>query len=271
MPSGPASVSGKSWSRPELLIAMHLYCQIPFGQFHARNPIIIDMSARMGRTPSSLAMKLCNLASLDSNHQSRGVIGLKRASQGDRDIWREFLSDWTRMIAESADEAERILRLNDSDQLVPISVEDNDSENVDIAVNTERTANVRIRRGQSFFRASVLTAYGSKCCVTGCSTPSFLVASHIVPWSHDEKNRLNPQNGLCLAVLQDRAFDKGYIGLSDECRILISRELASLKADPVVGSHLLPFEGKSIVMPERFKPDLEFVKWHRKTIFSLRN
>jgi len=33
-------------------------------------------------------------------------------------------------------------------------------------------------------------------------------ASHIVPWAEDERNRLNPRNGLCLNALHDRAFDR---------------------------------------------------------------
>jgi putative restriction endonuclease len=43
----------------------------------------------MGRTPSSLAMKLSNLASLDPYHQARDVKGLK-SSEVDRAMWQEY-------------------------------------------------------------------------------------------------------------------------------------------------------------------------------------
>ena len=53
------------WKREHFLIALNVYCKLKFGQFHKGNPLIIQVAAKMGRTPSSLAMKLCNFASLD--------------------------------------------------------------------------------------------------------------------------------------------------------------------------------------------------------------
>jgi putative restriction endonuclease len=53
------------WTREHELIALNLYGKLPFGQFDKGNPVIIEVASRMGRTPSSLAMKLSNLASLD--------------------------------------------------------------------------------------------------------------------------------------------------------------------------------------------------------------
>jgi putative restriction endonuclease len=75
----------------------------------------------------------------------------------------------------------------------------------------EREALVKTRVNQSFFRKTILAAYNIRCCITGLSIPSLLTASHIVPWSEDEANRMNPKNGLCLNALHDRAFDKGWI------------------------------------------------------------
>jgi len=46
------------WSRDELLLAFNLYCRTPFGKMHSRNPDVIDLSKLIGRTPSSVAMKL---------------------------------------------------------------------------------------------------------------------------------------------------------------------------------------------------------------------
>ncbi|MCA8939936.1 MAG: HNH endonuclease, partial [Planctomycetes bacterium] len=44
------------------------------------------------RTPSAVAMKLSNFASLDPEHQRRGVSGLKNASALDTQIMREYLA-----------------------------------------------------------------------------------------------------------------------------------------------------------------------------------
>lgn len=54
-----------NWTRDQILAALHLYTQLPFGQLHHRNPRIQALADKMGRTPSSVAMKLTNLASLD--------------------------------------------------------------------------------------------------------------------------------------------------------------------------------------------------------------
>jgi len=256
--------AGKPWTRDDLLVAMHLYCQMPFGQFHSRNPTIIAIASRMGRTPSSLSMKLCNLASLDTSHQERGVVGLKRAGQGDRDIWASFLADWEGMAAASATALEH-LGLVAGSEPVP------GPEPVTPTGPTETTATVRVRRGQDFFRATVLTAYGRQCCLTGCDVEDFLVASHILPWAKDAGQRLNPRNGLCLAALQDRAFDRGFIGLDDDLKVIISRELRLHEGNLAVKAQLLALEEASIRVPERFAPDRELIRKHREQVFAARN
>ena len=60
------------WTREHFLIALNLYCKLPFGQYDRKNKVVIDVASRMGRTPSSLAMKLSNFASLDPIHRARG-------------------------------------------------------------------------------------------------------------------------------------------------------------------------------------------------------
>ena len=49
----------------ELLLTLHLYCRTPFGKLHQTNPEIIKLAQIIGRTPSAVAMKACNFASLD--------------------------------------------------------------------------------------------------------------------------------------------------------------------------------------------------------------
>src|SRR6186713_2996274 len=82
--------TGKRWTREELLIALNLYHKLSFGQLHARNPVIVDVARKLARPPGSLAMKLCNLASLDPTLRMRGIRGLTGASELDRQVWDEF-------------------------------------------------------------------------------------------------------------------------------------------------------------------------------------
>src|ERR1044071_6796117 len=78
------------WTREHYLIALNLYCKLPFGKLHKNNPLIIEIAQRMGRTPSSLSMKLCNFASLDPVQRARGIKGLAGVAKLDREFWNDF-------------------------------------------------------------------------------------------------------------------------------------------------------------------------------------
>lgn len=78
------------WTRDQLLIAFILYSQLPFGRLHSRNPDIIRYAKLINRTPSALAMKLVNLASLDPFIIDSGRTGLRGASNADRALWQEM-------------------------------------------------------------------------------------------------------------------------------------------------------------------------------------
>lgn len=84
----------------------------------------------------------------------------------------------------------------------------------------------KTRISQKCFRNIILGNYHSRCSLTGIAVPDLLIASHIVPWSEDVKNRLNPSNGLCLNALHDKAFDRGLISFDDDCRLLLSGQWA---------------------------------------------
>ena len=119
---------------------------------------------------------------------------------------------------------------------------------------------------QSFFRRAVLSGYRERCCMSGLSDPRLLIASHIVPWSRDKANRLNPSNGLCLSAIHDRAFDKGLITLSDDYRVILAKELRGRK-EAFVEQVFIPLEGRKIELPERFWPDQSFISQHRSSVF----
>ena len=136
---------------------------------------------------------------------------------------------------------------------------------------TELLREVVTRRGQSFFRSMILTSYGNKCCLTGCSEPTFLIASHIVPWSSEVFSRLDPRNGICLSLLHDKAFDKGLISFDDHGSVIVSKKLRSMSGDSVVVPSLIGLEGKQLERPSRFQPLVEFFRIHRELAFSPNN
>ena len=173
----------RDWTREELIVAFNLYCKIPFGRIHIRNPLIIELAEAIGRTPSALSWKLANFARLDPALKKRNIAGAAHGAKGEVEIWKEFSSDWEKLSFES----ERLLA-----QLTGGVVEPDDETAV-FPEGKTRDAMVRTRVNQRFFRAAVLAAYGSSCCITGCSIPELLNASHIVPWAVDVKNRTNPE------------------------------------------------------------------------------
>lgn len=74
------------WTREELILAFNLYCKLPFGKMHKGNPEIIHLASLIGRTNSSVALKLGNLASLDPSLQARGIKGAQNTSKLDKEI-----------------------------------------------------------------------------------------------------------------------------------------------------------------------------------------
>ena len=242
----------KLWTRDELIRALSLYFRLPFGQMHSRNPEVIELSNSIDRTPSSIALKLVNFASLDPEHQQRGVAGMSNTSAADRNIWNEFYGEW-----EALSNAE-----------IDIIGIDEYHEAPEHAAVTEVVGMVRQRRGQSFFRDSVLAAYCGMCCVTGIKLGSLLRASHIVPWSINPKHRLDPRNGLCLNVLHDAAFDRGLITFDSNLKLLLSQALHKGIPHTIFVEMFESREGSSITCPERFTPKPTLLEYHRNHVFQ---
>lgn len=259
------TASRKKWSEDETKLALYLYFQLPFGQLHSGNPEIQKLASLLGRTNSSVAMKLCNFASLDPKIVESGRKGLQGASAQDRRIWTEFSQNWTGEI----EKVERILTFDENlpDQDLPKLREDVSAFRWDTinGVSTKESI-VERRVGQGFFRRAVLANFENKCCITGISEPSLLNASHIVPWGVDVKNRHNPANGLCLSATFDRAFDRGLIALGEGHRVIVSRTLLT-HANSQTRECFERFHGNPIFHASRFDPDPNFLKWHRSEIF----
>ena len=197
-------------------------------------------------------MKMSNLASLDDSLKR---LGLRNASQADREIWAELQADWS-ATAEAIAEANQAIGAEASD--------DDDSQQH--AVGEDLIAETKMRRGQALFRATVLSAYQNRCCITGLDDARLLNASHIVPWRDDPANRLNPRNGLCLSALHDRAFDRGLITFDDDLRLLLSPELDRSQSH-FLSQAFAAYAGRQIEQPEKFAPDITLLRHHREQVF----
>ena len=243
------------WSHDQLLVAFALYCRLPFGRLHHSNPDIVRAAQAIGRTPSAVAMKLSNIASLDPAITDTGRKGLKSVAKNDRDMWREMHDDWDRFATESQ---RALAAFGLSDFALPS----------DPGHGEDRLVERKERVGQSFFRNTLLSAYDCRCCVTGLSNPHMLDASHIVPWREDQRNRANPRNGLLLSALHHKAFDAGLMSVADDFTVLVCKSVLATVEDSFLGTALSSYHGRSITLPKKFLPAQDFLAYHRRCVFQ---
>jgi len=229
---------------------------------HSRNADVIELAALIDRSPSAVARKLGNFASFDPKLKDRGVKGLENASKLDSQIWNEYMQDWDEQFIES----EQLLAKKRHTTIEKLHYID--LENLPDVEGKERQRLVIVRVNQSLFRKMVLTNFNNQCCITGIKQTELLVASHILPWSKDKGNRLNPKNGLSLNTLHDKAFDCGLLTITEDLKIKISPSFLKNKDIPSIQHNFIDYDGKSLIEPQKFFPDIDFLKVHNERFKS---
>ncbi len=252
-------MKSNNWTKEETIIAFNVYCKIPFKDSRSTHPTIVKYANIIGRSPAALNMKIGNFGRLDPELKKHGIGGLINGSKLDEVVWNEFNGNWEKLTYES-----ELLIAKLQNKTIE---ESTDIEISDIPEGKERETIIKARINQSFFRNMILASYNQKCCITGLSIPDFLVASHIVPWKNDEKNRLNPQNGLCLNSIHDRAFDQGFITVTPDYKIIVSRYFDNYESDKVIRDLFLKYDRQTISLPDRFLPSTDFLEYHNNKIF----
>lgn len=259
--------SGRRWTRDELTIALGIYHNLTFGQLHAKQPVIVELAEKLDRGANSVAMKLCNFASLDPALKMRGIKGLEGASALDREVWQDFHAHPEEVVPESREKLQRLFGVPLESQIEVIP-----KEGVRIRKRpegeTEIVVSLKQRRGQDYFRDAVLNNFGGCCGVSGIPIRDFLVASHILPWRSHSSERLNVRNGLCLSRLHDAAFDRGYITFDDDLRLMVSPTLSGHFSQRGVAENFEPYVGERLSIPDdAVLPEAAFLAEHRASIF----
>ena len=256
--------ASRLWTREEMILVLGLYLRLPFGKFHHGNPEVIRMANLIGRTPSSVAMRLSNYASLDPMLQARGVMGLPGGADKCRSYWEEFSSNKEALIFECA-------KIQAQYEHVSIESKYRDilQDIPDNIVGSTREQVVQVRVNQSFFRQIVLANYDYKCALSGIDIPELLVASHVIPWSKSTEERMNPKNGICLSMLYDKAFDKGLISFSDHYHVLFSSRLKENVGKEYFAQYFEPISDCSLETEGlRYPVNPDFLEWHRDCVFE---
>jgi len=250
------------WTRDELIIVFNLYLKLPFGKLHTKTPEVTELASLTGRTVNSIAIRLSNFASCDPYHQNRGVKGMQGGRQQCQPIWDEFFLNKEALVFES----ERILAEKENQ-----TIEKKFSELLfdlkDLKGET-KLREVRTRVNQNVFRQIVIANYNTKCAITGIDIPDLLVASHILPWAKNENERLNPENGICLSALYDKAYDRGYISITEKYHVVLSTDLKKKSKHEFFSKYFSHIEGAPIILPKKYLPNKEFLQFHTDTIFK---
>jgi putative restriction endonuclease len=251
-----------NWNREQLIVALNLYWKIPYNKISgSSNSVIKEMASIIDRTPAALAYKLMNFTSLDAEKQNIGNKGKSAASSLDKEIWNEYFGQWEKLALDSS----AILSTIQNKPIVEIL--DLEPE-LQFAEGLEKERIVKTRVNQNDFRQRILASYNEKCSITGISITSLLVASHIIPWSKNTQERLNPKNGICLNSFHDKAFDKGLITITSDFKVKLSDAILQKKKESNIQKYFIEYENQPIILPDRFSPSIEFLEYHRQNIFN---
>jgi putative restriction endonuclease len=119
----------------------------------------------------------------------------------------------------------------------------------------------KVRLGQGAFRVLVTDAYSRRCSITGEKTLPVLEAAHIKPYSKSGPHFIS--NGLLLRSDLHKLFDSGYITITKDYKIEISKRI---KEEFENGREYYQYHGKELVfLPQnnRDKPNEIYIDWHK--------
>lgn len=118
----------------------------------------------------------------------------------------------------------------------------------------------KVRLGQGAFRVLVTNAYSRRCAISGEKTLPVLESAHIKAFAESGPNFIS--NGLLLRSDLHKLFDKGYITLTPDLKIEVSRRI---KEEYENGKEYYKFHGNPLtVLPTKKidHPSLMYIEWH---------
>lgn len=188
---------------------------------------------------------------------------MQNAGKLDKEIYLEFSNNWDDVVFES--ELLLAQKPPSKDSIVEkVKKEIKFEEKAGIEV----IRSVKTRVNQIFFRKVVMSIYDNKCAVSNINLPELLIASHIIPWSRNEKERVNPSNWICPSPLYDKVFDAGLMTIGDNYTLIFSKKLSKVLDKKAYTVFFGNYENQPINLPNKFYPDQKFLKFHREVIFQ---
>lgn len=250
-----------NWTREELILALSVYFQLPFGRLNHSTPEVRELARLIGRSDNSAALRLVNFAACDPYIINSGRKGMQAGVPVCKPIWDEFAENKELLFSE-AQRIKASLQHKTVEETLNITERDLEGK--------EREVVIKQRVNQSVFRSMILSNYEEHCAITGINIPELLVAGHIIPWSDcTPQQKLDAENGICLSALYDKAYDKGLITISpDDFTIRLSSALREYETQEYFDNHFGCINGKKITMPIEHKPNRDFLAYHRDHVFK---
>ena len=90
-------MGNNNWTREQTIIALGVYCKIPFNRASNTNPEIVAAAKLIGRSPVAVKMKVGNFGSFDPQLRAKGIVGLSNVSKLDEEIWNEYYNHWDKL------------------------------------------------------------------------------------------------------------------------------------------------------------------------------
>jgi len=123
---------------------------------------------------------------------------------------------------------------------------------------------------QILFREAVRKAYAWRCAFSGISIPEALDACHIVPWAYaSPQQRMDVRNGLLLNPLHHRLFDKAYLTISSDLKIVYRNPDGAARPHSEIEDALtIKLHGRGIHAPRlaKHRPLAENIARHNELI-----
>ena len=256
------------WTREEFMLVMNLYTKIRYGQFNTNNSEVKKRASLIGKTPGAVAYKLVHFAGLDPFHKERGIKGLANPGIKAVAIYNEFQENWNEMLYES----EVLLAKAQNTTVEKTFFSKTELEKIDANIIGDKKGLdikrlIKTRVNQTLFRKIVINNYSNSCAICGINLPELVIASHILKWSDNENERLNPSNGICFCNTHDKAFELGFISVNADYNILISKKLDEISDKKTLDVVFYRHEKNKLIMPDKYFPNKDFLDMHYKNRF----
>lgn len=203
-----------NWSEDEATLA--LYVQIPFGKISHGNPYVQALAQAIGRTPSSVSLKLSNLARLDPKLQSRGVAGMSHGSRTDQLNNLQTISETERR------------------RMIKVRIHQNMFRDAVLSSYSWQCAVTGLSAPRLIEAAHIRE--WSRC--------------------DSATTRLSPANGIALASSIHRAYDCNLVGITPDLICIVSPALLKQTPEGTPSrSFFQSINGRALRLPDRFQPN----------------